>query len=209
MAASRPCQNSYCRYLRKQQLHLRLPECRSAGKIYPGQEEAYISGRPGRLYADGSFEFRDVASGRHIVFMLGGSATSRQLSAVITVGNVDVENLQLQDTITLPLDVMAPAVDPAGAKSEASILTMHSMKGHVVADSTRLPVAGIVTVRGFNRSITYSLPADGEFEIPDLLPGSYGLKIETFDRSTLTQTIVVGEKDIDLNLTVPSNANDK
>jgi hypothetical protein len=66
-----------------------------------------------------------------------------------------------------------------------------------------MPVAGIVTVRGFNRSITYSLPADGEFEIPDLLPGSYGLKIEAFDRATLTRTFVVGEKDIDLNLMVP------
>jgi len=173
------------------------------GKVFPGQEEAYISGRPGRLYADGSFEFHDVIPGRHIVFMLGGSSTSRQLSAIITVGSVDVENLQLQDTITLPLDVMAPAVNQAGLQAETSISTMHSMKGHVVAESTHLPVAGIVTVHGFNRSITYSLPADGEFEIPDLLPGSYGLKIETFDRSTLTRTIVVGEKDVDLNLTVP------
>jgi hypothetical protein len=173
------------------------------GKVYPGQEEAYISGKPGRLYADGSFEFRDVSAGRHIVFMLGGSSTSRQLSAVITVGKVDVENLQLQDTITLPLDVMSPAVDQAGLQAEASTSTMHSMKGHVVAESTRMPVAGIITFSGFNRSITYSLPADGEFEIPDLLPGSYGLNIETFDRSTLTQTILVGEKDVDLNLTVP------
>jgi hypothetical protein len=173
------------------------------GKVYPGQEEAYISGKPGRLYADGSFEFRDVPSGRHIVFMLGGSSTSRQLSAIVTVGTVDVEDLQLQDTITLPLDVMTPAVDQAVSQTEASVPTMHSMKGHVVAESTRMPVAGIVTVRGFNRSITYSLPADGEFEIPDLLPGSYGLKIETFDRATLTRTIVVGEKDVDLNLTVP------
>jgi hypothetical protein len=174
------------------------------GKGFPGQEEAYISGKPGRLYADGSFEFRDVSPGRYIVFMLGGSSTSRQLSAIVTVGKVDVENLQLQDTITLPLDVMTPAVDQAVLQSDTSMPTMHSMKGHVVAESTHMPVAGIVTVRGFNRSITYSLPADGEFEIPDLLPGSYGLKIETFDRATLTQTFVVGEKDVDLNLTVPA-----
>jgi hypothetical protein len=181
------------------------------GKVYPGQEEAYISGKPGRLYADGSFEFRDVTAGRHIVFMLGGSSTSRQLSAVITVGNVDVENLQLQDTITLPLDVMTPAVDQTGLQAETSVPTMHSMKGHVVAESTGMPVAGIVTVSGFNRSTVYSLPADGEFEIPDLLPGSYGLKIETFDRGTLTRTFVVGEKDLDLNLIVPlpSMTNDK
>jgi len=173
------------------------------GKVFPGQEEAYISGKPGRLYADGSFEFRNVTAGRHIVFMLGGSSTSRQLSAVITVGKADIENLQLQDTITLPLDVMSPAVEQAGLQSETAIPAMHSINGHVVAESTRMPVAGIVTVRGFNRSITYSLPADGEFEIPDLLPGSYGLKIETFDRATLTRTVVVEEKDVDLILTVP------
>lgn len=175
------------------------------GKVFPGQEEAYISGKPGRLYADGSFEFQDVSAGRHVVFMLGGTSTSRQLSAVITVGNTDVDNLQLQDTITLPLDVMAPAVDQPGLQAESSISTLHSMRGHVVAEATQLPVAGIVTFRGFNRSITYSLPADGEFEIPDLLPGSYGLKIETFDRSTLNRTIVIGDKDVDLKLTVPQN----
>jgi hypothetical protein len=175
-----------------------------SGKVFSGQEEAYISGKPGRLYADGSFEFRDVSAGRHIVFMLGRSATSRQLSAVITVGNVDVENLQLQDTITLPLDVMSPALNQPGLQVEGSISTLHTIKGHVVAEATRLPVAGIVTMYGFNRSITYSLPADGEFEIVDLLPGNYRIRIETFDRATLTRTVLVGEKDVDLNLVVPS-----
>jgi hypothetical protein len=175
------------------------------GTVYSGQEEAYISGKPGRLYADGTFEFRNVAAGRHIVFMIGGSSTSRQLSAIITVGKADVENLQLKDTITLPLDVMTPATDQAGLQSEVSPPAMHSLRGHVVSESTHMPVAGILTIRGFNRSITYSLPADGEFEIPDLLPGSYGLKIETFDRSTWTRTIVVGEKDVDLNLAIPQN----
>jgi len=174
-----------------------------SGKVFSGQEEAYISGKPGRLYADGSFEFRDVSAGRHIVFMLGRSATSRQLSAVITVGNVDVENLQLQDTITLPLDVMSPTLNPADVQVEGSTSTLHTLKGHVVSEATRMPVAGIVTMLGFNRSITYSLPADGEFEIPDLLPGNYGLKIETFDRATLTRTLVVGDKDVDLTLVVP------
>jgi len=175
-----------------------------SGKVFPGQEEAYISGKPGRLYADGTFEFRNVTPGRHIVFTLGRSATSRQLSALINVGNVDVDNLQLQDTITLPLDVMSPAANQAGLQVEGSNASLHTMKGHVVSEATRLPVAGIVTMLGFNRSITYSLPADGEFEIPDLLPGSYGLKIETFDRATLTRTIVVGDKDVELSLVVPS-----
>jgi hypothetical protein len=175
-----------------------------SGKVFPGQEEAYISGKPGRLYADGTFEFRNVTPGRHIVFTLGRSPTSRQLSAIITVGSVDVENLQLQDTISLPLDVMSPSLNQAGLQVEGATSTMHTLKGHVVSEATRLPVAGIVTMHGFNRSITYSLPADGEFEIPDLLPGSYGLKIETFDRATLTRTIVVGDKDVDLVLTIPS-----
>jgi hypothetical protein len=104
---------------------------------------------------------------------------------------------------------MSPAVEQAGLQSDSTILAMHSINGHVLAESTRMPVAGIVTVRGFNRSITYSLPADGEFEIPDLLPGSYGLKIETFDRATLTRTVVVGEQDVDLDLMVPLPQNDK
>ena len=182
-----------------------------SGKVFSGQEEAYISGKPGRLFADGSFEFRDVSPGPHIVFTLGASSTSRQLSAVVNVGTVNVENLQLMDTILLPLDVMSPAVNAKGLRVEGAVPATHMVTGHVVAEATHLPVAGIVTVKGFNRSITYSLPADGEFEIPDLLPGSYGLKIETFDRGTLTRNIVIADSDIDLPLSVPAgpSANDK
>jgi len=182
---------------------------RVSGKVSSGQEEAYISGKPGRLFADGSFEFSDVSPGPHIVFMLGPSATSRQLSAVVNVGSDNVDNLQLMDTILLPLDVMSPAVNPNGLRIENAGSATHTVSGHVVAESTHLPVAGIVTVRGFNRSITYSLPADGEFEIPGLLPGSFGLKIETFDRGALTQTVVVADSDVDLRLTVPQMTDDK
>jgi hypothetical protein len=79
---------------------------------------------------------------------------------------------------------------------------MHSIHGHVVEESTKTPVAGIVTFQGYARSMTYSLPADGEFEIPNLLPGRYNLTIDTFDRSSLTRSIVLEDEDLDLSLAV-------
>ena len=80
---------------------------------------------------------------------------------------------------------------------------MHSIRGHVRDSVTHMPVAGIVTLRGYARSITYSLPADGEFEISGLLTGQYGVQIETFERFKLNQDVIVGNEDVDLNLNVP------
>jgi hypothetical protein len=168
-----------------------------------GQQEIYISGVRGTLYSDGTFEFHGVPAGRHIVAALGETSTSRQLVAVINVGRSDIEDLELQDTVALPLDVMTPVVKKSEAASESTAQEMHSLRGHLVQESTHHPVGGIVTFQGYGRAATYSLPADGEFEISNLLPGSYGLKIETFESATLTQTIVIEDKDIDLNLSVP------
>jgi hypothetical protein len=174
------------------------------GKIEnAGQQEIYISGVRGSLYADGTFEFHDVPAGRHIVAALGESSTSRQMVAAINVGSRDIENLELQDTVALPLDFMTPVVKKSEAVPESTAQEMHALRGHLVQESTHRPVGGIVTFQGYARSATYSLPADGEFEISNLLPGSYGLKIETFERSTLTQTIVIEDRDIELNLSVP------
>jgi hypothetical protein len=158
-----------------------------------GQQEVYLSGTPGTLYADGSFEFRNVAAGSYIVAMVGSTSTSRQFGAVIAVGGSDMDNVELQDTISLPLDVMS-----SNRSSKTSTVStpgsMHSIHGHVVA--------GIVTFQGYARSMTYSLPADGEFEIPNLLPGRYNLTIDTFDRSSLTRSIVLEDEDLDLSLAV-------
>src|SRR6185295_8289042 len=180
-----------------------VPGVQVRGRVeYAGQQEVYLSGVPGTLYADGTFEFRGVPAGRHVVAMLGSTSTSRQFGAVITVGSSDVENLLLLDTIALPLDILSPRAEPAGAIADSSHTTMHSIHGHVVEESTHHPVAGIVTFRGYARSMTYSLPTDGEFEISNLLPGTYGLKIQTFESTSLDRTIVVGNEDLDLNLSV-------
>jgi hypothetical protein len=169
-----------------------------------GQQQVYISGVPGTLYTDGTFEFRGVPPGRHVVVMFGSSLSSRQRGAVITVRNRDVDDIELQDTITLPEDILTetPIIE-ASLSAGSSASALHAIRGHVVEAATQHPIAGIVTLRGYMRSLTNSLPADGEFEIQNLLPGRYNLKIETFDAATLTQSIVIGNEDVDLKLTVP------
>lgn len=170
---------------------------RIRGKVEnAGQQELYLSGMPGILFNDGSFEFRNVPAGRYLVAMFDGGASTRQRGTVVTAGNRDVDDVELQDTVVLPSDVLSSGKIPESAQMT------HSVRGHVVDAATQRPVAGIVTLRGYSRSITNSLPADGEFEIPNLLPGTYNLKVETFERGVLTQSFTVGSDDLDLNLAV-------
>jgi hypothetical protein len=68
---------------------------------------------------------------------------------------------------------------------------MHSMKGHVVAESTR--VSAGLTVHGFNRSISYCclLMANSRFGSAS---GKLSLKIETFDRAHGLELLLLGRK---------------
>jgi hypothetical protein len=176
---------------------------RVQGKVEnAGQVEVYLSGKPGILFSDGTFEFRNVQPGRYFVAMINDASTSRQHGAVVTVGDHDVTDLKLEETNTLPIDVLSEFTQ-SGPPANELTSSMHSIRGHVTSASTHMPVAGIVTLRGYARSITYSLPADGEFEISNLLSGSYGLQIETFESSRINKDVVVGSDDVDLNLSVP------
>ncbi|HLQ76497.1 MAG TPA: carboxypeptidase regulatory-like domain-containing protein [Terriglobia bacterium] len=169
----------------------------------PAQQEIYISGMPGTVYSDGSFEFRGVPPGRHFVAMFSNPSSARQRGAVIRVGDRDIDDLELQDVIVLPENILSASVIPPGKSADTAGAELHAIRLHIVDSATQRPVAGIVTIRGYVRSLTNSLPADGEFEIEDLLPGTYTLKIETFERTTLTRAVVIENGDVDLKLSVP------
>ena len=69
----------------------------------------YLSGIPGTLYSDGTFEFRDVVPGRYNLAALGNPPAISSLAAPIVVGDRDMEGVELQVTPALPLDVRQPA----------------------------------------------------------------------------------------------------
>src|SRR6186713_759260 len=73
-----------------------------------------LSGASGVLFADGSFEFRGVTPGRHIVLLQDRPVNpTRMLAASVVVGNADLEDVLVDDTRVVPVEVRFPAAMPA------------------------------------------------------------------------------------------------
>jgi len=163
----------------------------AAGSWYPS-----ISGKPGILFADGSFEFRGVTAGRHVILLQDKPENpSRVLAASVVAANQDIDNVLADDTRVLPLEVRFPTrTPPAGS------IPLAWIHGRVVDDASKMPVfGGAVTVTGKTKA-TLPIDSAGEFQIPRLLPGTYELVIEGSQHNAIRQSIVVGDEDVQLNL---------
>jgi hypothetical protein len=54
------------------------------------------------------------------------------------------------------------------------------------------------------QSVTFSLDNDGRFEVPLLLPGTYVVDIVVYAVGTISRTVEVGDKDVELSLSLNS-----
>jgi hypothetical protein len=73
-----------------------------------------LSGTPGILFADGSFEFRGVSPGRHVILLEDRPANpTRMLAASVVVGTADLGNVLVDETRVLPAEIRFPASTPA------------------------------------------------------------------------------------------------
>ena len=94
-----------------------------------------ISGRPGVVFSDESFEFDGVPPGRHLVAAVN---TEIPKAAVIVVGDKNVEGIELKATFLLPIDVRVPTDPlPPGPYSAGTTLPMARLTGTVLDEETR------------------------------------------------------------------------
>jgi len=165
----------------------------------PGKSLVYISGRSGVVFADGTFEFRDVTPGRHIAAMTGNPPRA----AVVVVGDKEVKDVELKETILLPSDTRTPHDPlPAGNYAPGSTVPLARVRGIVREETTKdLIREGDVVLKAGDTFRTIPIQQDGHFESFTLLPGTYELRFQIFAHSTIGPTFTVEDKDIELELT--------
>jgi hypothetical protein len=162
-----------------------------------GVRSVFLSGLPGVLYSDGTFEFRGVQPGRYVA--ISGDGQLSLFGAVVVVGDRDLDGVQLDKVLLLPLEAAAGQADthPPG-----TVIPLAGLKGRIVSAATGAPMKGVLNILGDSAQAAYAVGNDGSFEIPKLLPGSYNLQVSIFDHYTLNQTVVVGETDTTVELRI-------
>ena len=167
----------------------------------PGKRLVYISGQPGVVFADGSFEFRDVKPGRHVVAATNNP--TMPLAAVIVVGDQDVKDVELKETTLLPSDIRVPHDPlPAGNYAPGAAVPLARVRGRVLEETTKEPIGeGEVVIKTGDVFRAIPIQQDGHFESFTLLPGTYDVRFQIFAHSTVGPTLTVEDKDIELELT--------
>jgi len=164
-----------------------------------GTWELSMDGSSTILFADGSFECRGVMPGRHVVLLQNKLVEPvRSLAASIVVGDQDLNDVVVEDTVVLPKEIQFPAETPP----RGTVVPLVSIRGRVV-DSAKHPLlGGSVTLSGAN-SAAFPIDNEGLFHIPGLLPGTYDLAVERSREDALHLTVHLGEADVDLDVTFP------
>jgi len=164
-----------------------------------GTWELSMDGSSTILFADGSFECRGVMPGRHVLLLQNKFVEPvRNLAASIVVGDQDLNDVVVEDTVVLPKEIQFPAEMPP----PGTVIPLVSIQGRVF-DSAKHPIlGGSVTLSGAS-SAAFPIDNEGLFHIPGLLPGTYDLTVERSREDVLHLTVHLGEASVDLDLTFP------
>jgi hypothetical protein len=167
-----------------------------AGTVRP----IYLSGTAGTLFADGTFEFRNVKPGLHAILTLDNAPSKAALAASIIVGDRDLNDVALEETPVLPQNPRALSDPrPAGTQSPGR-LPLASLRGHILDVETGQPLhAGTVYLVGDGWA-SCEIGKDGTFEFKHLLPGTYELEVRGIGYPTFRRTVVVEEQDLTIEL---------
>ena len=167
--------------------------------VIPGPltRSIHLSGKPGFVFADGTFEFHDVPPGQHSIFTLDGSP----LVASVVVGRSDVDGVRLQSSPVLPVGILEPAT-PAPADTNASgVLPLGSLRVTARNQETQDPlVTGMAFLTGGAFGASRPLSEDGTFEFSPLLPGKYRVEIQSYGFETMRREVVIGGASVDLKI---------
>jgi hypothetical protein len=174
---------------------------RVTGMIRPRDTHpVYISGTAGIVYADGTFEFRNVPPGLHTIasFDLPGRARG----TTVVVGDQDLRDVALTDVTKLPINIRVPSPPgPAAGRPAGSTLAPVTLRLRVIEEKSKLPPPGGELYINDRESPPYSLDAEGSLTIQNLLPGVYTVEIQMFGYSTVSEEITVGIEDLNVELT--------
>jgi len=175
------------------------PGVRVTGQSFGTGDEIYLSGKPGLLFSDGTFEFQGVSPGAHTILRVFGSVMMGS-TAFVRNQNIDT-GINLQVTPLLPIDLFS-GEPRTMAGNEPTSLPLANVVGRVVDGATGRPLTqGAVTVTGHRNALrTFPIDATGGFSVPALLPGQYELTVNARGYRATTQAVSVGFKDLSLDL---------
>jgi len=159
----------------------------------------FLSGRPGAVFRDGTFEFRDVPPGRHVIASI--DFPGRALGTTLIVGEQEIDNVTLDDIAALPTDIQSPvAPGPVGNAAPGTRIRPVVLRGVVLDRTTQQPPpSGQAYISG-RRGPSYYFDADGKFEVDGLLPGTYTLEVQVAGYPLMTRELKVDVDDIQLTL---------
>ena len=155
---------------------------------------------PGTVFADGTFEFQNVAPGRHVIVTLDNPASTAALAGSVVVGTQDLSGVEIVSTPALPQN-MRTLIAPGTAGTRApGPLPLASLRGRVVDGETGMPLtAGTVWLVGDSWA-SYEIGANGTYQFQRLLPGNYEVEVQGVGYPTFRRAVVLDEQDIDLEL---------
>jgi len=173
------------------------------GRIRGGSRRSiYISGKPGSVFEDGTFEFLGVPPGVHIIVSRDNPQGEHAEGAAIVVGAQSMSNLNLEEISEMPSATESAVSLSAANRPPGTRLPLHAIRGRIVDADTHLPLnAGRVVVNG-NYASAVPLDTDGGFEISRLLPGKYTVEVFAFGIGTVSRTVVLEDQDADLDLSL-------
>jgi Carboxypeptidase regulatory-like domain len=174
---------------------------RVSGKNGARDKRVYMSGRPGIVFSDGTFEFRDVSPGRYVIASVG--SLSRPFGTVVVVGDKNVEGIELKEAFLLPDDVRVPKDPmPAAGFAPGTLVPLARLTGTVIEEVSKVPITeGEVVIRSGDSFRNVPIDSSGRFEASGLLPGTYNIRLQIFGHTSVGPTVVVEDREINLEVT--------
>jgi hypothetical protein len=166
----------------------------------PLQRSIGISGIPGSIYGDGTFEVRNVPPGRHTILTRENPTGTRPVGAVIIVGDRDIGNIRLEPILEIPRDFDSQVASTMrGTLPPGTVVPLTTVRGHLVEEMTGRGFEldrsiGKITING--NTVSYTINNTGDFEIRNLLPGRYDLELWVYGGTTYTRALEVRDEDM-------------
>jgi len=163
-----------------------------------GNRTVFVSGIPGTVYSDGTFDVYGIPPGRHTIV----TPERTTLAASVVVESSNLDGIVLNETAMLPIRAVEPAPPRSAAGHPVGSVPLARVTGVLMEELAKTPIPEgtiIIKTNGYY-SASFSVDAEGRFELPPLLPGTYDLEVQIFGHSNIKQSFEIDDKDMKLEL---------